>query len=537
MLDRDLVLPHTIARRAEADPGRVCIQEVDGRTFTYGELHEAVLTWADALRRLGVGSEDTVATMFPNTADSFLAWLACGWLRAFEVPINTMYRGRMLEYILTNSRARTLVFAEEYLPQLADVAGALEHAERVVVPDLSGEPPDLPFPVLGPGDFLAGAAPAADLEGPAHHDVCCIIYTSGTTGPAKGVLMPWAELYTGFLGAVPEDSLVPEGAYYSALPTFHVGGKISVYLAAVRNARVVLREKFSLTEFWDDVHRYGCTTTGLIGMMAQLLLTLPARPDDADNPLHRIQTGPLFPEVDEFERRFGLDVFTGYGMTEIGAPTFMTSAQRRDWRSCGLVRPGYELRIVDEYDEEVPVGEVGELIVRTAEPWLLNSGYFANPEATARSWRNGWFHTGDGFRRDEEGFYYFVDRLKDAMRKKGENISSLEVEGYVREHPAVLEVAAVAAPSDFGHGEDEVKVVVVPAPGAELDPAELVAFLEPRMPRFMLPRFVEVVSELPKTQTQRIRKVELRTETLNERTWDRERGRDLTAEEAAGASG
>ena len=213
--------------------------------------------------------------------------------------------------------------------------------------------------------------------------------------------------------------------------------------------------------------------------MAQFLMAMPPAPDDADNPLRRIQTGPLFPEVDEFERRFGLEVFTGYGMTEIGCSMFGDRAIRTDWRSRGRACEGYDLRVVDEHDEEVPDGEVGELLVRSHRPWELNVGYYRNPEATARAWRNGWFHTGDGFRRDPEGNYFFVDRLKDAMRKKGENVSSLEVEGYVREHPGVLEVAAVAAPSDFGAGEDEVKVVVVARPDSHLDPRALLEFLEP----------------------------------------------------------
>ncbi|MFN8037472.1 MAG: AMP-binding protein [Acidimicrobiia bacterium] len=522
MMDRELVLPHTLARRAAADSGRMCLQDVDGRALTYGETHDTVLTWADALRRAGVREGETVATMFSNRFESFFAWLGCSWLRAMEVPINTMLRGRMLEYLLVDSEARVLVFAQEFLPQLAEVAGSLAAAELVIVPDLDGEPPALPVRVLGGDEFFAGASPARDLEGPAHYDICNIIYTSGTTGPAKGVLVPWAELYQ-FVASVPDDSLTEDGAYYTALPTFHVGGKISLYLVALRNARVVLREKFSPTEFWNDIRQFECTSTGLVGVMAQFLMAMPPAPDDADNPLRRIQTGPLFPEVDDFERRFGLEVFTGYGMTEIGAPMFGDRAGRTDWRSCGRRREGYDLRVVDEHDEEVPDGEVGELVVRSHRPWELNAGYFRNPEATARAWRNGWFHTGDGFRRDAAGNYFFVDRLKDAMRKKGENVSSLEVEGYVREHPGVLEVAAVAAPSEFGAGEDEIKVVVVARPDADLDPETLLEFLEPRMPRFMFPRFVEMVGELPKTETQRVRKVELRDQAINPKTWDHER--------------
>jgi crotonobetaine/carnitine-CoA ligase len=183
------------------------------------------------------------------------------------------------------------------------------------------------------------------------------------------------------------------------------------------------------------------------------------------------------------------------------------------------VRPGYQVRIVDDYDEEVPVGTVGELVVRSDEPWMITPGYWRQPERTAEAWRNGWFHTGDGFRRDEEGNHYFVDRMKDAIRRRGENISSFEVEAAVLQHPQVLECAAIAVPSELG--EDEIKVLVVVA--EELSPAELLDFLEPRMPKFMLPRYVELVASLPKTDaTFRTKKVELRAAGINERTWDRE---------------
>jgi crotonobetaine/carnitine-CoA ligase len=524
-MDRERVLPHCLAARAAADPGHLLLQEVTGREHTYGEVHETALIWADAIRRLGIDAGDTVATMTPNGFESYFAWIGISWLRALEVPINTMNRGHMLEYQLDNCRARVLVFCERYLDQLAEVSDKLEHAEIVVIPDLTGDPPPLKQRVVGPDEFFAGASPATGLNGPEPWDIACIIYTSGTTGPSKGVLVPWAELYQ-FAAAIPDGTLDAGGANYACLPTFHVGGKATLYVSVLAGARTVLREVFSVSEFMNDVRAFNCTTTGLIGIMAQLLAATPEQPDDADNPLHFINTAPLWPAIEDFERRFGVQVYTGYGMTEVGAPLFVVD--RVDWRSCGRVRPGYQLRVVDEHDLEVPHGEVGELIIRTDEPWNLNAGYFEMPEATAAAWRNGWFHTGDGFRRDDDGNFYFVDRLKDAMRRKGENISSLEVEGYVREHPAVLEVAAIAAPSDFGPGEDEVKICVVPKPDAEIRPDQLLEFLQPRMPRFMHPRYVEVVAELPKTPTARIRKFELRDQALTPTTWDRDNGAYVT---------
>jgi crotonobetaine/carnitine-CoA ligase len=213
-------------------------------------------------------------------------------------------------------------------------------------------------------------------------------------------------------------------------------------------------------------------------------------------------------------------VRTAYAMTEC-SPPIGTGWDISNPLSCGTLRPGYEARIVDAHDFEVPPGEIGELIVRHKEPWKLFLGYFGMPDKTVESWRNGWLHTGDAFRRDAEGNYYFVDRFKDAIRRRGENISSFEVELHVNAHPEVQESAAVAVPSEWG--EDEVKVVVVRKPDSELKPEVLVQFLARTMPKFMVPRYVEFVGSLPKTDaTMRVRKVELRVNPINENTWDRD---------------
>jgi crotonobetaine/carnitine-CoA ligase len=303
---------------------------------------------------------------------------------------------------------------------------------------------------------------------------------------------------------------------------FHVSGKQALWAAVLYGSRLVVREVFSVTEFWADVKRYDCTSTGLIGVMASLLLRTPEHPDESDSPLRNVTMGPVIPEVEEFCLRFNVRVSTGYGMTEVAVPLgsdgFNVSAA--NWQSCGRPRPGYQLRVVNDHDEPLGPDQVGELIVRTDEPWVLNAGYWQLPDATAEAWRNGWFHTGDGFRYDDDGNYYFVDRIKDAIRRRGENISSFEVEAYVGEHPDVMESAAIAVPADVT--EDDVKVIVVAKPGATLTPEALFDFLLPRMPRFMLPRYIEIVDELPKTPTLRTRKVALRDQARNARTWDRE---------------
>jgi len=523
VLDRDFVLPHLIARLARDDPDAVAMQDVAGRTETRRDLHETNLRWADAYRRLGVEPGEFVLTMLPNSFDAFHAWLGLCWLGATEVPTNTMYRGDMLRYLVTDSGARTVVISERFVDAFAGVAPALRDLETVVIPDATGDLPDLGVRVVRGDEFFADAQPDDSFDGPDYWDVAAVIYTSGTTGPSKGVLMPWGTLWS-FVTTSPDDFLAPGEGFYAMYPAFHVSGKAMLYQGTHFRARTVIREQFSLQHFWSDVREYGITGAGLVGPMAPFLMMAPEQPDDADTPLRHVMMGPLVPEVDEFRRRFGVEVGTGYGMTEIGAPFASDGYRLANARSCGKLRPGwagYEVQIVDEHDQPLAANEIGELVVRAREPWVINRGYHHKPEATAAAWQNGWFHTGDAFTVDDDGNYYFVDRIKDAIRRRGENISSFEVEALVNQHPEVLETAAIAVPSEFL--EDEVKVCVVRAEGSQLTHVELVEFLIPRMPKFMVPRYIEFVAELPKTEgTMRTRKVELRTESLNDDTWDRE---------------
>jgi carnitine-CoA ligase len=257
--------------------------------------------------------------------------------------------------------------------------------------------------------------------------------------------------------------------------------------------------------------------------MTSLLWSAEPRPDDADNPVRNVLLGPMIPDMEAFERRFGVRVATCYGQTEIGVPV-ATGWDHGPWATCGRVRQDYpwpDVRLVDEHDEPVPIGEVGEMVVRTREPWALNVGYYKMAEQTATAWRNGWFHTGDAFRCDEDGWFYFVDRMNDAIRRRGENISSFEVENHLIEHPEVIEGAAVGVRTR--HGDEEVMAVLVVKDPARFDPAELIGFLAARMPRYMVPRYVRVVDDLPRNETtRRVRKHELRDSGVTPSTWDRE---------------
>ncbi len=524
MLEQDQVLPNLIAGRAAATPDRIAIQCVDGTAMTYGELHAENMRWAAAYRRAGVTAGDHVASMVVHSFASYSVWLGLSWLKAVEVPANTGYRGNMLTYLIENSEARLLVIGAQFFDRLAEVAQRVPNLECVVVLDAHGAFPPLPFEVLSAEEFLAGAPALGEVEAPTYRDVSSVIYTSGTTGPSKGVLVPWASLQD-LYGMLPEDIIpTPDDGYYSVYPAYHVSGKAAISVAFMHDARLVFRESFSLSAYWDDIRRYNCVFGGLVGPMAAMILGQLPSPTDTDNPLRGVVMAPVIPEFEEFKQRFDLRVCTGFGMTEIGYP-FKSGWELTDHTTVGRVRsgpPGFEVKLVDDADEDVGPGRFGEMVVRTADPWIITSGYFQMPEKTAAAWRNGWFHSGDGFTRDAEGNYFFVDRIKDAIRRRGENISSFEVESAVNEHPAVAESACIGVPSELS--EDEVKVVVVLHPGETLLPEDLITFLIPRMPRFMIPRYVEFVEELTKTDsTQRTQKYALRENARNEQTWDREK--------------
>ena len=413
-----------------------------------------------------------------------------------------------------------LLAEDRFVGAVFAIADRLPHIRTVVVFGSNYDAPaGLPFEVMGSDEFLADAEPIERPE-PAPWDTSSLIYTSGTTGRSKAVMVPWGHWMSSLeSGFIPVDRL-DDIRLYTPYPVFHLTGKSAFYLAARSGQPSVIREAFSVSEYWDDIRTFDANANVLLGPLAQMLMSQPERPDDADNPLRTMALVPVIPNVDEFVARFDVDIFTCYNMTEINCPIIQQHpVTNQNHTSCGQVRPGVEVRIVDEHDQIVPPNTPGEMIMRT-EPWEINTGYWNMADKTTEAWRNGWFHSGDAFTYDEDGNHYFVDRAKDYIRRRGENISSFEVESIVNQFPAVAECGAVAVPAD--EGEDEVKVAVVVEPGSNFDPAELIEFLEPLMPRFAIPRFVEVWDELPKTEaTARIQKAKIRDAGVTSQTWDR----------------
>lgn len=508
------VLRHVLDRLAAETPESPFAWFEGGETWDYATMRAEAARTGAGLQKSGVGRDDRVLVWLPNGPLMLRCWFGINYIGAAYVPVNTAYRGNLLEHVVRNSDARVMIVHADLVDRLTDIDTAQVESLIVVGGDTGfdrlpvagiealGHPGDEPEPLDRPVDPW---------------DLQSIIYTSGTTGPSKGVLSSYLHLFT--MATCSREMLDHTDRRLINLPLFHAGGTGNAYCMLVKGGSIALVDSFRTETFWDIVRDSGSTCVTLLGAMTPFLMKAPAGPDDTNHPLRAVFMVPLPENVTAFTSRFGLDVYTSFNMTEI-SNQLMSGRNPNKAGSCGTVRPGAQVRLVDANDCEVPVGQIGEMIVRDEVPWALNHGYNNNPDATAKAWRNGWFHTGDLFRQDAEGTYYFVDRAKDAIRRRGENISSFEVENEVNAHPDVRESAALGVPSEFS--EDELLVVVAPVPGRVIDPAELLAFLQPRMAHFMIPRFVRLMDDLPKTPTQKVQKHLLREEGVTADTWDRE---------------
>lgn len=511
------VTRYVLEHRAQTNPERAYIRTADGAEFAYGPFCASVQRAAAGLAAQGVKQGDTVVVWSPNSVDMVRVWFAINWLGAVYVPINTAYRGNLLAHVIANSDAKLIVASADLTPRLVDIDRA--SLETLIV--VGGAPLPVPGLTVVGADALDGdPATIPPLARPIEPwDVQSIIYTSGTTGRSKGVISTYAHLWH-MSGPQAFDMIDENDCMMVCGPLFHVAGTLPVIGMLNRGGTISMVGDFETEKFWPAVRATRTTFAILLGVMAAFLAKRPPAPDDRDHTLKKAMMIPLPDDSQDFAKRFGLDVWTLFNMTELNVP-IVSAPNPATLGACGRPRAGVELRIVDENDCEVPVGAVGELMIRTEAPWALNSGYFRNEDATVTAWRNGWFHTGDAFRRDADDNYFFVDRMKDAIRRRGENISSFEVEVEILAHPSVRECAVVAVPNEMS--EDDVLAIVATAPGATIDPVALLDFLQPRLAHFMLPRYIRILNDLPRTPTQKVEKYLLRQQGLTPDTWDREK--------------
>jgi carnitine-CoA ligase len=514
----ECVLPLILARFAETVPDRTFARFEDGEDWDYARTRREALSLAAGIRSLGAERRSMVLIWLPNGKLALRSWFGTNHLGAISVAINTAYRGRILEHVVVNSDAEIAICHEDLVDRLLDIddRGRL----RVIVTSaVKVEESGAAFEALGirlkPFQALDGDPGSVQVPDLQPWDVQSICYTSGTTGPSKGVLSSYLHLRT--MGWNCTDEVGAEDRYLINLPLFHVGGTLFTMGALARGASIAMLGQFSTETFLAECSRLGATQCLLLGAMAGFLTRTAPSAMDRDHTLRHVLVIPLSEDPAAMTERFGFEIATLFNMSEISAP-IVSDTNPTVLGSCGKLRGGYQARLVDDNDCEVPVGTAGELALRADCPWTMSHGYYKMPEATARAWRNGWFHTGDMFRLDEVGNYYFVDRVKDAIRRRGENISSFEVEAEILAHPDVLEAAVVGVPSE--HSEEEVLGVVVPKQGRTIDPAKLVEFLGERLAYFMVPRYVRIMDELPKTPTAKVEKHMLRDSGVTEDTWD-----------------
>jgi crotonobetaine/carnitine-CoA ligase len=457
--------------------------------------------------------------MMSNRPEFVLAWFGIAKAGLVLVPVNTAFKAGLLAYVLEHSDAEVLIVEREFLGAVAAVLPGIPGVRACVVLGGIDGGIALPRPIRAMvwSELLEADDAEPDMR-VGSGDPVAIFYTGGTTGRSKGVV--WPQHYA-VRSSIPVIDFGPDDVHYNCLPLYH-GILPAVTLGPwLSGGGLALATRFSTSRFWSDIRRYGATHTLLVGSMFRFLHQAPALPDDADNPLRYVRGNPMPPDIHcDFERRFGCLLLESYSMTE-AIPITANRPGLARVGSCGTPVPGaHEVRIVDEHDGPVSRGTVGEFVVRPTEPYTMMLGYHKMPGETLRAFRNLWFHTGDLGYEDEEGFYHHAGRSKDSIRRRGVGISAAEVEEVVNSHPAVRECAVIGVRD--GPDDEEVKVVVEHREGEPLTPSALLDFCADKLPDFMVPRYVEVVGELPRTALGRVEKHHLRERGVTEATWDRE---------------
>jgi crotonobetaine/carnitine-CoA ligase len=512
-------VPALIGARAEALGDAVAVT-FEGSPCTFADLEDRATRVHAWLSEMGVRKGDRIAVLMRNSLEFLHAWLGIARAGAVSVPINTAMVGDALTHTLAHSEAVGIV-ADADLLAAVDAAGTF--------PDLrwrlaTGQPT-----AEGVVPFSAAVADAAPELPPASLDAgtpMSIVYTSGTTGMPKGVVLPHQSFTNTGAYFAHHLRLGAEDRVHTCLPLFHCNAQQCGFMVAMHlGVPMAINAKFSVSRYWSWIADSQSTISNLMGAMLTLLYKVPAKDGDAENPLRKIAGAPIPEQLHRpFEARFGVQLIEGYGLTETGTMAILNPIDDVRPGTIGVALEHNEVRIVDERDEDVPAETPGQILVRGHIPHAQMTEYFKEPEKTAEAMSRGWFHTGDMGKRREDGYFVFLDRMKDTIRRRGENISSFLIEKVVLDHPAVLECAVFGVPSELS--EEDVKVIAVLRQNVTLDPPELVEWCATRMADFMVPRYVEYRPSLPLTETGRVHKFLLRAEGAAN-AWDREHDRDL----------
>jgi carnitine-CoA ligase len=523
--ERDTVIS-ALDRAVARLPDKVML-DFSGELYTYSEVDRLSTRMANALATQGITAGATVLTMLDNNIDAVITWLAINKLCAVSVPINTALKGEFLRHQIADTGTQLVICESDYLPRMAAIAEQLTDVTRILFRASAGkalqELPACALPIE-PLDHYRGSDDTPLAVKPQPADLACLIYTSGTTGPSKGCMISYnfmcnlARLQLR-AGPASEDDVT-----ITPLPLFHMNALcVSIIASILVGARAVILPRFSVSNFWQEVERSGATIASILGGMGGLLAQAPDNEAmlRCKGQIHTARGNPYTEETKKIWReRFGTKLVggNGYGLTEACVITSLAAGEYAAPGSSGKRIADFDVRIFDEQDQEVPANTPGEIVVRPLRPDIMFQGYWRRPADTDKLMRNMWFHTGDVGKFDDDGFFYFVDRKKDYLRRRGENISSFEMEAAFAVHPALSEVAVHAVPSD--KGEDDVKVTAVLHEGVELSQEDLFRWAADAVPYYALPRYIEFRTSLPKNPQGRVLKYLLRDEGKTATTWD-----------------
>ena len=528
---KEWVLPKVLKEQSEKNGAKDFLQYSYNNPLTYSEVNTLANQIANSLNKLGVEKGEKVSVYMPNSLELCLSWFGILKNGSVMVPINTAYVMDFLQYIIESSDSKIIIIAEEYMDRLKNIEDRIPLIENIIVwpreekgsldlMDYKGKAKTYSWK-----EFVeSGDKNEPDVE-ITHLDHARLMYTSGTTGRSKGVVRPCAADYSSAMNYSLIMDITPDDVVFTCLPLFHSNAMVmGVYPAMIQGAKVVVEEKYSASNFWKWMKDFKITKFNLVGVMSYFMWNAPVVPEEKEHEVKLVLGSPAPHDIiEDFMERFGIKFMEGYGLTEVGQCTFMRPGEPFRIGSCGKESPGYEIKIVNpDTDEELPPDTPGELVLRPRIPNICLHYYHKMPEKTVSDFRNFWFHTGDLCRKDDDGYIFFMDRVKDYIRRRGENISSFEVENMVSSHPKINEAAAIAVKVDEEgrYSEDEVMIVIVKEEGKNLDPKEIIEFLKPIMPKFMIPRFIKFRKSLPKTPTNRVQKAKLREEGVTADTWD-----------------
>ena len=528
---KEWVLPKVLKEQSEKNGNKDFLQFSYNNSLTYSEVNTLANRIANSLNKLGVNKGEKVSVYMPNSLELCLSWFGILKNGSVMVPINTAYVMDFLQYIIESSDSKIIIIAEEYMDRLKNIEDRIPLIENVIVwPREEKSSLDLmnykgKAKIYSWKEFVESGdknEPEVEIT---HLDHARLMYTSGTTGRSKGVVRPCAADYSSAMNYSLVMDITPDDVVFTCLPLFHSNAMVmGVYPAMIQGAKVVVEEKYSASNFWKWMKDFKITKFNLVGVMSYFMWNAPVVPEENEHNVKLVLGSPAPHDIIvEFMERFGIKFMEGYGLTEVGQCTFMRPGEPFRIGSCGKESPGYEIKIVNpDTDEELPPDTPGELVLRPRIPNICLHYYHKMPEKTVSDFRNFWFHTGDLCRKDDDGYIFFMDRVKDYIRRRGENISSFEVENMVSSHPGINEAAAIAVKVDEEgrYSEDEVMIVVVKEKDENLDPKEIIEFLKPIMPKFMIPRFIKFRDSLPKTPTNRVQKAKLREEGVTDDTWD-----------------